>query len=102
MYRNFINIITYSGTFGDVYGIYKTFGWGFGVKQYFIGPMAKQHRMALLTVFTLICVISPIKPDINIKVYPIALAVIILGCIVTVWRRVSYIARDLKEKNSEQ
>ncbi len=80
----------------------RLLGGAVGVKQYFSGPMAKQHRMALLTVFTLICVISPIKPDINLQVYPIALAVIIAGCIVTVWRRVSYIARDLKEKNSEQ
>jgi len=76
----------------------RLLGGAIGTIQYFIGPMAKQHRMALLTVCTLICVISPVKPDINLYVYPIALAIIIAGCVVTVWRRINRIAKDLEEK----
>lgn len=77
----------------------RVLGGAVGVNQYFIGPMAKQHRMALLTVANLVCIICMAIPNINTYVYPVTLGIIILGCIITVWRRVSKIAEDLMNKN---
>lgn len=69
-----------------------------GANQYFIGPMAKQHRMALLTFVALICLFQPIAPLINAIVYPITLVIICLGCIITVWRRLNHIKNELESK----
>lgn len=69
-----------------------------GANQYFIGPMAKQHRMALLTVAALICLFQPLVPFINAIVYPITLLIISLGCIITVWRRLNHIKKELENK----
>lgn len=76
----------------------RVLGGSLGVNQYFIGPMAKQHRMALLTVANLICVAEFAVPALHLKVYPIALIIIIVGSIITVWRRVNHVAKDLKEQ----
>ena len=73
----------------------RVLGGAIGVKQPFIGPMAKQHRMAFLTFTTLFCLISP---AIHVKLFPIVLSIMIFGCIITVFRRVLAIAHDLKEK----
>lgn len=66
-----------------------------GATQRFLGPMAKQHRMALLTIVNLVCIFMP---DIHSTAFPIALCIVIIGTIITVWRRVSYAAKDLIEK----
>lgn len=65
-----------------------------GANQYFIGPMAKQHRMALLTVAAFVCLFLP-----NIIVYPITLLIICIGCVITVWRRLVYIKNELIKDN---
>ena len=72
-----------------------------GATQKFLGPMAKQHRMALLTVVSFICIAEPFFPNIHTKAFPIALIIIIIGTIVTVWRRVSHAANELIEKGKE-
>ena len=72
-----------------------------GATQRFLGPMAKQHRMAILTVVNVICILEFLIPNIHTKAFPIALVIIILGSIITVWRRVSYAAKELIEKNSK-
>lgn len=69
-----------------------------GATQKFLGPMAKQHRMALLTVVNFICIAECYFPNLHTKAFPIALVIIILGTIITVWRRVSYAANELIEK----
>lgn len=69
-----------------------------GADQYFIGPMAKQHRMALLTVAAVVCLFQPLVPLINIIVYPIVLIIICLGCVITVWRRLNHIKKELISK----
>ncbi len=73
----------------------RVLGGAIGTKQYFIGPMAKQHRMALLTFFTLFCLFLP---EIHLIMFPILSSVIILGCILTVYRRIMKIACELKEQ----
>jgi phosphatidylglycerophosphate synthase len=75
----------------------RALGASAGAAQYFIGPMAKQQRMAVMTAA---CVASAgclffWKP---ISLIPIALAVIIGGCLITIWRRCVLIARDLEGK----
>ena len=69
-----------------------------GADQYFIGPMAKQHRMAILTVTAVVSLFQPLCPNLNSILYPVVLAVIILGCVITVWRRLDYIKKDLESK----
>ncbi len=75
----------------------RTLGGASGLKQSFIGPMAKQHRMA---VFTVACVLS--MPETRFfardTVLWAALMVVNLGCVVTIWRRTARIARELEAR----
>ena len=73
-----------------------------GAPNEFCGPMAKQHRMLVIT---LICLYSAITPrswqmitfnDPHIGLMTLGLAVIIVGCVTTVIRRVGRIAHVLK------
>jgi hypothetical protein len=67
------------------------------VTQYFLGPMAKPHRMALLTGA---CLVSTFEGYIGLRGKTIALALIvmILGMIVTCARRTLRIVADLKKR----
>src|SRR5436190_2915429 len=73
-----------------------------GAPNDFCGPMAKQHRMLVITVA---CVYSAVVPrswqifhfaNLEIGVIAIALSLIIAGCLVTVVRRLQRIARGLR------
>ena len=68
-------------------------------QQSFMGPMAKQHRMAVLTLGTLIAVgeqlFSQAIAGADIRFLKIALIVIFFGAIVTCVRRLSLIVRQL-------
>jgi phosphatidylglycerophosphate synthase len=73
-----------------------------GAPNEFCGPMAKQHRMLIIT---LICVYAAITPrswqiitfnDSQIGLMTLGLVVIVVGCIITVIRRLSRIAHALK------
>jgi phosphatidylglycerophosphate synthase len=68
----------------------------------FCGPMAKQHRMLVITVA---CLYSAVLPqswqmlhfgNLGIGVMTIGLGVIIAGCLITVVRRLKRIARALR------
>jgi phosphatidylglycerophosphate synthase len=72
-----------------------------GAPNEFCGPMAKQHRMLVIT---LVCVYAAITPsswqmttfnDSQIGLMTLGLVVIILGCVITVIRRVTRIAHAL-------
>lgn len=67
----------------------RALGGSIGLAQDFCGPMAKQHRMALLTAGA---VLSPF-----VAVMPAVLAVICLGAAVTSVRRLVRQARALRE-----
>ena len=69
-----------------------------GAQQYFIGPMAKQHRMAILTVTAFIGFFQPLIPSLNEIIYPAVLIVVAVGCVITVYRRLNYIKKELTEK----
>ncbi len=64
-----------------------------GARQYFLGPMAKQHRMAVMTVAALA---SAIVPNHAPAILSGALAVIAAGCVLTIIRRLIAIVRELE------
>jgi phosphatidylglycerophosphate synthase len=73
-----------------------------GAPNEFCGPMAKQHRMLVIT---LICLYAAITPrswqvitfdDSQIGLMSIGLVIIIAGCAITVVRRLSRIAQALQ------
>jgi phosphatidylglycerophosphate synthase len=73
-----------------------------GAPNEFCGPMAKQHRMLVITVISLYSAITP-RPwqmitfnDSKIGLITLGLIVIVVGCAITVIRRVSRIANALK------
>jgi phosphatidylglycerophosphate synthase len=73
-----------------------------GAPNEFCGPMAKQHRMLVIT---LVCIYAAMTPrswqiitfnNSQIGTMTVALAVIVLGCVITIVRRLSRIAQELK------
>ena len=73
-----------------------------GARNEFCGPMAKQHRMLVVTVA---CVYSAVVPrswqifhfdNVTFGVMGLALFVIIVGCLITVGRRLNRIAQALR------
>ncbi|MFG0247949.1 MAG: CDP-alcohol phosphatidyltransferase family protein [Phycisphaeraceae bacterium JB051] len=66
-----------------------------GAPQRFAGPMAKQHRMAILTVTLIVATIS-IHWQQQDHILVASLAVITIGCIVTVLRRAAFAIKDLE------
>lgn len=83
----------------------RAIGASVGVGQVFLGPFAKQQRMALMT---LVCVVStvlptqwqPIHASTGIGISGGALLVIIAGGIVTSVRRLHHIARLMRERQA--
>ena len=73
-----------------------------GAPNEFCGPMAKQHRMLVITVACLYSVVVPQSwqifdfANLEIGVMALALSVIIAGCLITVVRRLQRIARGLR------
>ncbi|HIF9354064.1 TPA: CDP-alcohol phosphatidyltransferase family protein [Photobacterium damselae] len=72
----------------------RVLGVSMGCPSNFRGPMAKQHRMALLTVTLLVIAISEwfsLLPNLDVYLMDIALAIMVIGCVVTCWRRLALI-----------
>lgn len=73
-----------------------------GASNEFCGPMAKQHRMLVITVICVYCAVVPRSwqilhfDQVEIGVMSLALALIIVGCLITVARRLNRIANALK------
>ena len=66
-----------------------------GTKQFFAGPMAKPHRMALLTFVLLLSIIEFYFWTIGLLMF-YTLIIIIAGSIVTIYHRLSFIVKELK------
>jgi phosphatidylglycerophosphate synthase len=73
----------------------RVFGGSIGLKQTFIGPMAKQHRMAVMTAGLLLNAIEASVYGTH-YVLLIALVVIAIGSVATCVTRTLAIARQLK------
>lgn len=73
----------------------RVFGGSLGLKQSFIGPMAKQHRMALMTVALLL---NAVEASLYATHYVllIALTIIAIGSLATCATRTLAISRQLK------
>src|SRR5919198_5465991 len=73
-----------------------------GAPNEFCGPMAKQHRMLVITIACLYSVVVPRSwqtfqfDNSNVAVMSLALSVIIVGSLITVIRRLHRIARALR------
>src|SRR5206468_3009875 len=73
-----------------------------GAPNEFCGPMAKQHRMFVITLICLYLAITPRSwqmiafSDSRIGLTSLGLAVIVVGCVVTVIHRLGRIARALR------
>lgn len=73
----------------------RTLGAAAGTAQHFVGPMAKQQRMAVLTAT---CVATALLSACGAAVdlvHP-ALGIIVVGCLVTIARRVWRVVRELE------
>jgi phosphatidylglycerophosphate synthase len=75
----------------------RALGAATGTGQHYLGPMAKQQRMAVLT---FACAIAALEALFRFapRAMPIALAVIVAGCLVTIARRVARIAAVLNSR----
>ena len=72
----------------------RVFGGALGFAQDFRGPMAKQHRMAVLTVCCLLSIIEHLAFGTDHSL-PTACALIAAGTLLTCWRRIGALVRSL-------
>lgn len=75
----------------------RALGASMGAGQHFVGPMAKQQRMGLMTAACVIAAASPGFASLE-KIIPVALGLVIIGCLVTIFRRCARIARAMETK----
>jgi phosphatidylglycerophosphate synthase len=75
----------------------RVLGGSLGVTQRFVGPMAKPHRMAVLTVACLASVVE-VFFGFSGRVLTIALCVVAAGSLVTFVRRTMLIAEELRAR----
>ena len=73
----------------------RALGGSAGVSQAFCGPMAKQQRMAIIT---LACILGSAEDFLTGTrwVMPIALVLVASGCVVTIVRRLNKIAAEMR------
>jgi phosphatidylglycerophosphate synthase len=76
----------------------RVFGGTLGFEQDFRGPMAKQHRMALLTAGCLISIIEHSTVHTNCSL-PITCGLIAAGSLVTCWTRTRTLVRRLQGRD---
>ena len=69
----------------------RVLGGALGLSQHFIGPMAKQHRMFVLTMAAILAAVETLTSR-TARAIPAALAVILAGSMLTAMRRVHRIA----------
>ncbi|MBP6116857.1 MAG: CDP-alcohol phosphatidyltransferase family protein [Neisseriaceae bacterium] len=74
----------------------RVLGGSCGLAQKFLGPMAKQQRMALLTVAALVGAVVP--SDWAAMLLLGALVLIVIGSAWTAWRRTMVVLEDLHER----
>ena len=76
----------------------RLFGGSLGFQQSFTGPMAKQHRMATLTLACLLSVVEVIVTGFQGRILFLGLLAIGLGAALTFIRRLRMIAQQLQER----
>jgi phosphatidylglycerophosphate synthase len=77
----------------------RVLGTAVGAKTYFIGPMAKQQRMALMTGFAVLVPLFSVSEAFNFATVANSILILIsAGCFWTIFRRLGRIATDLRSK----
>lgn len=74
----------------------RALGASLGAGQCFLGPQAKPHRMAVLTVACVASAVMPQIPGMPLSWIVLALWIVIVGGAITAWRRLAFIARFLR------
>jgi len=72
----------------------RTLGAMAGASQQFCGPMAKQQRMAVIIAACLLTIVEGAS-DYRSEIMPLALGIVIGGCVVTIGRRMFLIMKEL-------
>lgn len=72
----------------------RALGASMGAGQYFIGPMAKQQRMGLMTAACIIAAATPSFFPLE-KMIPVALGLTVAGCLIAIFRRCARISRAM-------
>jgi phosphatidylglycerophosphate synthase len=75
----------------------RVLGGSTGVTQSFMGPMAKQHRMAVMTGAALLAAVEQVWLGTH-RVLALALVVVVVGCVVTVVRRTKLVIELLEAR----
>ncbi len=75
----------------------RMLGGASGLKQSFAGPMAKQHRMAVVTVACLLSILETSYWS-GGTIFWTALIVMNIGCAATIWLRTVRIVRELESR----
>ncbi|HEX9350868.1 MAG TPA: hypothetical protein VF877_06320 [Gaiellaceae bacterium] len=76
----------------------RVLGGALGARQYFVGPMAKPHRMAVLTAACLLSLVELAATDFEGRLVAAALAVILAGSLATFARRLRLVAQELSAR----
>src|SRR6185437_15410308 len=75
----------------------RMLGGASGLQQSFVGPMAKPHRMATLTIACVLSLFEGAFLRFGMVLW-VALILINVGCVVTIWRRTARIVRGLESR----
>lgn len=70
----------------------RVLGASLGTAHFFMGPMAKPHRMALITVITLLQIFLPSIPVLYFSLY-----LMVVGIVITCYRRLRKISETLTQ-----
>jgi len=75
----------------------RLLGGSLGLTQQFIGPMAKQHRMFVMTLAAIVSAGESLmgRPPVAMRS---ALVLVLAGSLVTAWRRIRRMARELEAR----
>jgi phosphatidylglycerophosphate synthase len=82
----------------------RAMGKAAGTPQEFCGPMAKQHRMFVITMIALYLALSPAQwqprwgSEAGVGLISVGLVVIVVGSLITAWRRLARIAANLRKR----
>ena len=75
----------------------RALGASAGAGQNFMGPMAKQHRMAVVTIAAIVCSVAAFWSW-HARIAAVALGIMIAGMLITIARRTRRVIRALENK----
>ena len=86
-----------AGTLAIITAYVRALGAASGASHAFCGPMAKQQRMAVVTVACLLAAGEAMLgwPP---RIFGASLMIIVIGCVITITRRIRFILRELEAK----